>query len=120
MEQGMVDLKKEQEATDARPRYHYSLVARLFFRSMDMLTGEQDSLPKARLIEALAPIPYRAWQNRQYGRMTRRTADAPLVRQARAIAAWGQQAKDNEYQHVTVLNEKIGRASCRERVFRAV
>ena len=107
MEQGTVDLSKEQQASAARPHYRYSALARFFFRSMDMLAGEEDTLFKARLIEALAPIPYRAWENRQYGRMTGRSADEALVRQARSIAAWGQEAKDNEYQHVTVLNEKL-------------
>jgi ubiquinol oxidase len=104
---GQIDLKKEQQATAERPRYPYSLLARTFFRSMDMLTGEQDTLAKARLVEALAPVPYRAWESRQFTRMTRRSADPELVRQARAIAAWGQEAKNNEYQHVMVLNEKL-------------
>jgi hypothetical protein len=34
-------------------------VARLFFRSMDMLAGKETTLAKAKLVEALAPIPHR-------------------------------------------------------------
>ena len=34
-----IDLKKEQQASAARRRYDYSALARLFFRSMDVLTG---------------------------------------------------------------------------------
>jgi ubiquinol oxidase len=102
-----IDLKKEQQASGARPRYGYSAVARLFFRSMDRLTGEETTLAKARLIEALAPIPYRAWQNHQYGRMALRYGDKELVQEARAIVRWGREAQDNEYWHLLILNEKL-------------
>ena len=44
MEPVKIDLKKEQQASRARPRYPYSAVARVFFGSMDMLTGKQTTL----------------------------------------------------------------------------
>jgi hypothetical protein len=59
---GTADLRKEQQASRERPRYGYSAVARLFFRSMDRLAGKETTLAKAKLVEALAPIPYRAWR----------------------------------------------------------
>jgi hypothetical protein len=107
MANGTIDLRKEQEATLARRPYHYSWLARVFFRSMDMLTGAEDTLAKARLVEALAPIPYHAWEQREYEVMSSRSEDAEAVGAARAVAAWGHEAKVNEYQHVTVLNEKL-------------
>jgi hypothetical protein len=107
VEQVTVDLKKEQQASGARPRYSYSAAARFFFRSMDMFAGEETTLAKARLIEALAPIPYRAWQNHQYARMALRYGDKALVQQARAIVSWGREAQDNEYWHLLILNEKL-------------
>ena len=57
MEQATIDLTREQRATLARPRYGYSTIARGFFRSMDTLAGKEDTLVKARLIEALASVP---------------------------------------------------------------
>jgi hypothetical protein len=57
-----IDLRREQEATRARPHHPYSAAARFFFRSMDLLTGSDATLAKARLVEVLAPIPYRAWE----------------------------------------------------------
>jgi hypothetical protein len=107
MEQGTIDLKREQQATVARPPYRYSLLARAFFRSMDVITGEEDTLAKARLVEALAPVPYRAWEDREYGLMTRRSADEAAVRQASSVVAWGREAEDNERWHAVVLNEKL-------------
>jgi len=102
-----IDLRKEQQATRERPRYDYSPVARFFFNSMDMLAGKETTLVKARLVEALAAVPYKAWQNRQHGRMVVRYGDEELVRRGREIVTWGREAQDNEYWHLLVVNEKL-------------
>ncbi len=102
-----IDLKKEHEASRERPRYKYSLAARAFFWSMDLITGKKITLAKAKLIEMLASIPYRSWEIRQYARMTRGYRKDALVRQATSIMNWGREAQDNEYWHLRVLNEKM-------------
>jgi len=107
MEQLGVDLKKAQQESLARPRYKYSLAARLFFLTMDLIAGRKVTLAKARLIEILASIPYRAWETRQYARMTWRYRNQALVRQAGRIMTWGREAQDNEYWHLLVINEKM-------------
>ena len=117
MEQSAVDLRKEQLASRARPRYPYSVAARLFFRAMDVLAGKETTLVKARLIEALAPIPYRAWENRQHARMALRYRDRDLVRRAREVVSWGRAAQDNEHHHLLVLHEKIGEDSVRDPLY---
>ncbi len=103
----MIDLKKEQQASLNRPRYKYSFIAKFFFLSMDLVTGKKITLAKAKLIETLASIPYRAWENRQYKRMTRQYKDDKLVNKARNIMTWGREAQDNEYWHLLVINEKM-------------
>lgn len=107
MDQPAVDLRREQQNSLARPRYKYSVAARLFFLSMDVLTGVRTTLPKAKLVEILASVPYRAWEQRQYARMTWHYRDRALVERARAIMAWAREAQDNEYWHLLVLNEKM-------------
>ena len=102
-----IDLKKEQQASVARPRYRYSLAARFFFLSMDLVTGKTTTLAKAKLIETLASIPYRAWELRQYARMTRGYRRADLVRSARTVMEWSREAQDNEYWHLLVIDEKM-------------
>lgn len=102
-----INLKKEQEATKSRPRYKYSLTAKLFFAAMDLITGKQVTLGKAKLIETLASIPYRAWEIRQYACMTRGYRDDTLVQRARSIMDWGREAQDNEYWHLLVINAKM-------------
>ena len=107
MNQAGIDLEKEQRAALARPRLDYSSVTRAGVRGMDALAGPETTLLKAKLVEALAPIPYRAWENRQYRRLTTRYADEGLVRQAEAIVRWAREAQDKEYQHLRVIAVKL-------------
>ena len=101
------DLKKEQQASNARPRYRYSLAAKVFFLLIDLITGRKMTLSKVTLIEILASIPYRSWETHQYARMTRRYRDLGLVQEARKIMVWAREAQDNEYWHLLVVNEKM-------------
>jgi hypothetical protein len=104
-----IDLKTEQHATLARPPYTYSAGARIFFRGMDALAGAEETLPKVKVIESLASIPYRAWENRQYGLLQRHYGDGDLVRRAGEVLASGRFAQDNEIHHLRVIQEKLRR-----------
>jgi hypothetical protein len=114
VEQVQIDLKKEQQAARARPRYPYSAVARIFFVSMDMLTGKKTTLAKAKLVEILAPVPYRAWERRERRRVTRHQEDGELGHEAGAIMRWGKEAQDNEHWHLLLIGEKIREDSAKE------
>ena len=108
MENANIDLKQEQQASLARPRYKYSAIARFFFLSMDLVTGKKVTLAKAKLLETLACVPYRAWESRQYKRMTQRYRNLEDVRQSRSdTVIGGEKAQDNEFWHLLVLNEKM-------------
>lgn len=102
-----IDLKKEQLATLERPRLKYSIIAKFFFWGMDLITGKKTTVAKAKLIETLASIPYRAWEIRQYAIMTRVYKKLHLVKHAADIMNWSRHAQDNEYWHLVVLNEKM-------------
>lgn len=102
-----INLEKEHKASRERPRYRYSLAAKIFFFSMDLITGGRITLAKAKLIETLASIPYRSWEIRQYARMTRCYRNQELVRDAGEIMKWAREAQDNEYWHLMVINEKM-------------
>lgn len=101
------DLTREQHASMARPRYKYSLAARLFFLAMDLAAGRKTTLAKAKLLEMLASIPYREWEAHQYGRMTRGYRNRAVVQQTLGIVTWGREAQDNEYRHLLVIEEKM-------------
>ncbi len=102
-----IDLKKEQIASLERFRYQYSLAARIFFFSMDVLTGWKMTLGKTKLIEMLASIPYRSWEIRQYARLTREYKNSDQIDKFCKIVEWSREAQDNEYWHLRVINEKM-------------
>ncbi len=102
-----IDLKKEQIASMGRPRYQYSSAARIFFALMDFLTGKKITLSKVKLIETLASIPYRAWEIRQYSRLTLFYKKKRIVKRAKKIMEWARGAQDNEYWHLIVIDEKM-------------
>ena len=102
-----IDLRKEQQASLARPRYRYSLAAKIFFFKMDLVTGKKTTLAKAKLIEMLASIPYRSWEIRQYTRLTRIYRNLSKVAHAEKLMEWGREAQDNEYWHLLAINEKM-------------
>jgi hypothetical protein len=85
----MIDLKREQLATLARPRHDYSWAARFFFLSMDLLAGRKTTPAKAKHLEILASIPYREWEAHEYGRLTRWYRRPAVVQQASGIVRWG-------------------------------
>lgn len=102
-----IDLQREQMASLNRPRHKYSLMARIFFVSMDILAGPTTTLSKVKLLEMLASIPYREWEARQYDQMTRRYKNSNLVQLAQRVVRWGREAQDNEYDHLLVIEEKM-------------
>jgi hypothetical protein len=102
-----IDLKKEQEATLARPVRNYGFMARFLFLAMDVFYGKELTLGKARLLEILARVPYQAWEIRQYHRMNAHFSEKPAVAEAEDIIGWGREAQDNEFWHLQVVNERI-------------
>jgi demethoxyubiquinone hydroxylase (CLK1/Coq7/Cat5 family) len=110
----VVDLQKEQQASLARPRCRYSLAAKFFFMSMDLLAGKKTTLAKLKFLEMLAGIPYRAWERRQTAFMMRHHGDPVLEKRARDIIAWSRAAQDNEHWHLRVIHEKMKEDGCRD------
>ncbi|MFH0952961.1 MAG: hypothetical protein V1873_01385 [Verrucomicrobiota bacterium] len=113
-----IDARKEQEATLARGRMKYSLMARMLFEGMDLVYGKDLTLPKVRLLEILARIPYQAWEIRQYRLLNSRFADPAAVQRARDIMQWGRAAQDNEFWHLRVVTERMARLGVRDTWFR--
>ncbi|MDP3452689.1 MAG: alternative oxidase [Bacteroidales bacterium] len=107
MELQKKDLRAEQMATLSRPRLKYSFAAHFFFFSMDLVTGKRNTLSKAMLLEILASIPYREWEIRKYGKITRSFRNLEKVAYAEGVIDWSRHAQDNEFDHLQVINEKM-------------
>jgi len=102
-----IDLREEQQKTLATPRYEYSLMAKIFFFGMNMVAGKKDDLPKAKLLEMLASIPYRVWEIRHYLKQTKKYRNIDKVNKSADIITWGREAQDNEFMHLLVIHEKM-------------
>lgn len=102
-----IDLKREQQNTINTPRYNYTFSARLFFSIMDFMAGSKNTLPKAKLLEILAGIPYRAWEMRNYMKQTRQYKELVKVEKYRELIEWSREAQDNEYLHLLVIEQKM-------------
>lgn len=102
-----IDLAKEQTATLQRSALKHSMMAKIFFKVMDVITGSEITLPKAALIEMLASIPYRAWEGAEYVRSSLNYTDGARVKYAEKLQIWNRYAQDNEYGHLLVIQEKM-------------
>ncbi|MFH0880326.1 MAG: hypothetical protein V2A34_11490 [Lentisphaerota bacterium] len=117
MENMNVDLKKEQEATLSRRRLEYGSVAKILFWSLDLIYGKETTLPKVRLLEILARIPYQAWETRQYTKLTTRYGNEGLVTESKDIIRWGREAQDNEFWHLRTIEDRMKQLNIRENWF---
>jgi hypothetical protein len=101
------DLLNAQQETLARPPLTYSIAARFFFLTMDIITGKKTTLSKAKLIETFASIPYRAWEGEKYVALSLGYSNESRVKSDLDIVDWSRWAQDNEYGHLLVIHEKM-------------
>ncbi len=112
-----VDLRVEQEATLARPRMKYTMMARFFFAFMDLIYGKALTVPKIKLIEILARIPYQAWELKAYWQLTFGYYDERIRTEAVELVHLGRLSQDNEYWHLVIAVEKIREDQIKESGF---
>ena len=79
----------------------------MFFWGMDLIAGKKHSLPKAKLLEILACIPYREWELKAYFRLTKSFRNNEKIYKNKKIIHWGRDAQDNEYLHLLLIHEKM-------------
>jgi len=106
-------LRQAQAESLVSPRRSYSLSAKALFSVMDLLYGPARTLPKFRVLELVARVPYQAWENVAYVAVThtaRRPGFARRVFDTVRLARWEQ---DNEQWHLLILEELTGRTGDR-------
>ena len=113
-----IDLRAEQQATLARPRRKYGLLARMLFIGMDVFYGKRLTYRKLKLLETLARIPYQAWEIHEYHKLSHRFGDPVTVEHAEDIINWGRAAQDNEFWHLQAIGEKMRQEGIRPGWFR--
>jgi hypothetical protein len=98
-------LVTEQLASLASPHRRHSRSARLLFRVMDALYGEERSLEKFRVLELVARVPYQAWENVAYVVMTHTSREPTFARRVFQRVRVSRFEQDNEQWHLLILED---------------
>lgn len=100
-------LKIEQEKTLASPHRKHSLSAKGLFATMDLLYGKERTLPKFRVLELVARVPYQAWENVAYVAMTHTSRETGFARRIFDKVRVSRFEQDNEQWHLLILEEMV-------------
>jgi ubiquinol oxidase len=100
-------LRAEQEATLASPRRKASWSAKALFAVMDLLYGKERTLPKFRVLELVARVPYQAWENVAYVAMTHTSREHGFARRIFDTVRVSRFEQDNEQWHLLILEEMV-------------
>jgi hypothetical protein len=106
-------LAREQAVTLASPRRKASLSAKALFAFMDVAYGKERTLPKFRVLELVARVPYQAWENVAYVAMTHTAREHDFARRIFDKVRVSRFEQDNEQWHLLILEELVARDSGR-------
>lgn len=87
------------------PRMPYGLIARLLFKTMDLVYGREKTLSKFKVLELIARVPYQSWENVAYIAITHMYADREFARRVFDRVKEAREAQDNEMWHLLILEE---------------
>src|SRR6478735_6714204 len=104
-------LRAEQERTLASPRRRPSLSAKALFAVMDLVYGVERTLPKFRVLELVARVPYQAWENVAYVAMTHKASQPDFARRVFDRVRVNRWEQDNEQWHLLILEELLADGS---------
>lgn len=102
-------LAEEQAVTLARPRRTASLSAKALFAVMDLLYGKERTLPKFRVLELVARVPYQAWENVAYVAVTHTARETDFARRVFDKVRVSRFEQDNEQWHLLILEELVAK-----------
>ena len=111
------DLCQEEERTLASPRRRYRFLARLLFVSLDLFYGRKRSLPKFKVLEVIARVPYQAWEHVAYIAMTHTYKRPDFARRIFDFVKEARHQQDNEQWHLLILEEMTSKKELKENFF---
>jgi hypothetical protein len=106
---GAERLAEEQAVTLATPRRTPSLSAKALFTLMDRVYGEERTLPKFRVLELVARVPYQAWEHVAYVAVTHTSRETSFARRVFDKVRVSRFEQDNEQWHLLILEELVAR-----------
>jgi ubiquinol oxidase len=112
------ELVAAQQEILAVPRRRYGLAARLLFRGLDLVYGEERTLSKFKVLELTARVPYQAWEQVAYVAMTHVHEHVDFARRIYDRVAESRAQQDNEQWHLLIINELLAREGVPEGRFK--
>lgn len=85
---------------------------------MDVVYGQGRTLPKFKVLEVIARVPYQAWEHVGYVAITHRSSRPPFARRVFDRVEESRSQQDNEQWHLLILQELIWLRGEREGFFR--
>ena len=103
-----------QRETLNTPRLAYGLASRVLFLLLDVLYGRKRTLPKFKVLELVARVPYQSWEQVAYIAITHIAQRTGLARRIHDQVAEARAQQDNEQWHLLILEELAARTERRE------
>ena len=111
------ELRKEEEGTLTSPRRRYGLLAGALFLFMDLVYGKPKSVPKFKVLEVVARVPYQAWEQVAYIAITHMYGHPDFARRIFEFVRESRRQQDNEQWHLLILEELVSKRGLRENFF---
>lgn len=112
------ELRRAQARTLDSPRLEYSLLARMLFKTVDLVYGRQRSLAKFAMLEFIARVPYQAWERMGYLALARRRRDAGLARRILDRIEDTRAQQDSEQWHLLIVEDLVRREGAKQSFLR--
>ena len=103
-----------QRETLNTPRLSYGLASRVLFLLLDVFYGRKRTLPKFKVLELVARVPYQSWEQVAYIAITHIAQRTGLARRIHDQVAEARAQQDNEQWHLLILEELAARTEHRE------
>jgi ubiquinol oxidase len=103
-----------QRETLNTPRLPYGLASRVLFLLLDIVYGRKRTLPKFKVLELVARVPYQSWEQVAYIAITHMSQRTGLARRIHDQVAEARAQQDNEQWHLLILEELAARTGGRE------
>jgi ubiquinol oxidase len=103
-----------QRETLNTPRLSYGLASRVLFLLLDVFYGRKRTLPKFKVLELVARVPYQSWEQVAYIAITHIAQRTGLARRIHDQVAEARAQQDNEQWHLLILEELAARTERRE------
>ncbi len=108
------ELVSHWEETLSTPRRRYRIDAKILFSLLDFLYGKKRTLPKFKILELVARVPYQSWEQVSYIAITHTYERTNLARKIFNRVTESRNQQDNEQWHLLILEDLITKKQIKE------